>query len=297
MIETENSISIKDSSDETFMADVIEASKEIPVIVDFWAPWCGPCKTLGPALEAEINGNPKKIKLVKIDIDKNPGMAGQLRVQSIPAVFAFSNGQPVDGFMGAQTPSQIKAFITKIIDKFGPEDNGLETAVENANEMLKDMHYSDAVEVFKAIIAQDNNLPDAHVGLIKGLLGEKNIEAAKLVSDEIPLSLQNDVSIKTAIALIKIATQTLSVGSLTDLRDQFNKSPENITIKFDLALALIAEEKTTEAINMLLQIIEIEPDWNGGRAKSQIIEFLDSLGPNNEDGRAGRRKFSCLIFS
>ena len=164
MTQTENTISTTNSSDENFMEDVIEASKELPVLVDFWAPWCGPCKTLGPALEVAVNENRKKIRLVKIDIDKNPKMAAQLQVQSIPAVFAFSNGQPVDGFMGAQTPSQIKDFIKKIIDGFGPKDDGLSTTLENAKKMLDDKDYANAVKAFKAIIAQDDNLPDAHVG-------------------------------------------------------------------------------------------------------------------------------------
>ena len=297
MTQHETSVSIKDGSDETFMTDVIEASKQIPVVVDFWAPWCGPCKTLGPALEVAINENPKKIKLVKIDIDKNPSMAGQLRVQSIPAVFAFSNGQPVDGFMGAQTPSQVKDFVKKIINEHGPEDDGLKTAIDSANEMLQAKDYLGATKVFKAIIEEDKNLPDAYTGLIKSLLGERNINAAKLASKEIPPSLKNDTLIKAAIAQINLTEQTLSVGNLEELREKFLKSPNDINLEFDLALALISEEKNTEAISTLLHIIAAEPDWTDGKAKTQLIDLLDALGPTNETGRAGRRKLSSLMFS
>jgi len=297
MTQHETSVSIKDGSDETFMTDVIEASKQIPVLVDFWAPWCGPCKTLGPALEVAIKENPKKIRLVKIDIDKNPSMAGQLRVQSIPAVFAFSNGQPVDGFMGAQTPSQVKDFVKKIIDAHGPEDGGLTTAIESANEMLQAKDYLGATEVFKAIIEEDKNLPDAYTGLIKSLLGEKNINAAKSASNEIPPNLKNDTLIKAAIAQINVTEQTLSVGNLEDLREKFRKSPNDINLEFDLALALISEEQNTEAISTLLHIIAAESDWSDGKAKTQLIDLLDALGPTNETGRAGRRKLSSLMFS
>ena len=224
-------------------------------------------------------------------------MASQLRVQSIPAVFAFSNGQPVDGFMGAQTPTQVTEFIKKIVDGFGPEDDGLTTAIKNATEMLEQKDYINATEVFKAIIAEDNNILEAHVGLIKSLLGEKNIVASKLVADEIPQSLKADVEIKSLIAQIQILEQTLTIDSVSVLRESFLKDPENINIKFDLALALIAEEEPAEAIKVLLEIIKSHSEWNDGKAKVQILELLDALGPKDAVGRAGRRKLSSLIFT
>ena len=289
--------SIKDSSDEEFMVDVIEASKEIPIIVDFWAPWCGPCKTLGPALEAAVKENQKKIKLVKIDIDKNPSIAGQLRVQSIPAVFAFSNGQPVDGFMGAQTPAQIRDFIKKIIDGFGPEDDGLTAAIAKANDMLENHDYNNAIEVFTAVKAQDPNLPEAHIGLIKCFLSKKDIDEAKNVYEEIPDSIINNANVKTAFAQIQLARQTVAAGELIEIREKYLSSPENIDLKFDLVLALISEEQHEEAIDNLLQILQKEVNWSRDRAKNQLIELLDALGPENRIGLAGRRRLSSILFT
>tara|TARA_A100001011_G_scaffold202308_1_gene210686 strand:- start:4511 stop:5419 length:909 start_codon:yes stop_codon:yes gene_type:complete len=297
MSDLANTPIIKDSTDETFLVDVIEASKEMPILVDFWAPWCGPCKTIGPALEEAVIENSKKIKLVKIDIDKNPNIAGQLRVQSIPAVFAFSNGQPVDGFMGAQTPGQIKQFIEKIIKSYGPEDNDLSSAVESANEMLEENNISGAIEVFEAVKAQDPNLTDAHFGLIKSFLANKDIAAAKDAYDAIPESIRLTPDIKTALAQIQIAEQTLTAGKLADIEEQLLLSPKDLKIKFDLAMAFMSENRTQDAINTLLEIIKTEPSWNGGKAKNRLVELLDALGPKDPVGRTGRRNLSSILFS
>ena len=287
---------IKESTDESFMVDVIEASKELPIIVDFWAPWCGPCKTLGPLLEAAIIENNKKIRLVKIDIDKNPNIAGQLRVQSIPAVFAFSNGQPVDGFMGAQTPSQVKEFIKKIVVGFGPQDDDLTVAVKSAQDMLNDQNYLGAIDVFQAVISEDPNLPSAHVGLIKGLLANKQHTEARIAFDAIPNAIKNDANVKTTYAQIQLAEQTSSAEKTDVIKQKLLLSPEDLNIKFDLALGLIAEKQNEEAISTLLQIVQTEVDWSDGKAKKQIIELLDALGPDSHEGLIGRRKLSSILF-
>ena len=293
----DNSNSIKDSSDEEFVTDVVEASKEMPIIVDFWAPWCGPCKTLGPALENAVKANSKKLKLVKIDIDKYPAVASQLRVQSIPAVFAFSNGQPVDGFMGAQTPAKVSDFVKKIIENFAPKNSDLENSIATAEEMLLQKDYTGALEIFKAIIIEDINLAEAHAGLIKCFLGQKDILSANETANKIPIDLKKNASVKAAIAQIQLAEQTSTAGNLNDLKQQSARFPNDFKIKFDLAISLISEEEHEEAINVLLNIISEEPEWNEGKAKTQLIELLDSLGPTSQEGRRGRRILSSIIFS
>ena len=293
----DNSNSIKDSSDEEFGTDVIEASKEMPIIVDFWAPWCGPCKTLGPALENAVKANSKKLKLVKIDIDKYPAVASQLRVQSIPAVFAFSNGQPVDGFMGAQTPAKVTDFVKKVIENFSPKNSDLESAIATAEEMLLQKDYTGALEIFKAITVEDINLAEAHAGLIKCFLGQKDILSANETANRIPVDLKKNASVKAAIAQIQLAEQTSTAGNLNDLKQQSAKFPNDLKIKFDLAISLVSEEENEEAINVLLNIISKKPEWNDGKAKTQLIELLDSLGPTSQEGRRGRRLLSSIIFS
>ena len=288
---------VKDVNEETFMDDVIEASKTSPIVVDFWAPWCGPCKTLGPALEAEVKATNGKIKMVKIDIDQNQNLASQMRIQSIPAVFAFVDGQPIDGFMGAKAPSELKSFIDKLLEKVTDDDGDLSEAIAVANEMLNAGEFNDAAETFEAILGEDPESALAFVGLFNARMGAKKINDAKTMLEEIPDALKNKAEILALQAQIDLSNQAEGVGEINDLRSTLINDENNHQARFDLALALFTKGDTSEAIQELLTIFRVDQEWNDDAARQQLFKFFDILGSENPITLSGRRQLASMIFA
>ena len=288
---------VKDVNEETFMDDVIEASKTSPIVVDFWAPWCGPCKTLGPALEAEVKATNGKIKMVKIDIDQNQNLASQMRIQSIPAVFAFVDGQPIDGFMGAKAPSELKSFIDKLLEKVTDDDGDLSEALAVANEMLNAKEFNDAAETFEAILGEDPESALAFVGLFNAKMGAKKINDAKTMLEEIPDALKNKAEILALQAQIDLSNQAEGVGEINDLRSTLTNDENNHQARFDLALALFTKGETSEAIQELLTIFRVDQEWNDDAARQQLFKFFDILGSENPITLSGRRQLASMLFA
>ena len=288
---------VKDVNEETFMDDVIEASKTSPIVVDFWAPWCGPCKTLGPALEAEVKATNGKIKMVKIDIDQNQNLASQMRIQSIPAVFAFVDGQPIDGFMGAKAPSELKSFIDKLLEKVTDDDGDLSEAIAVANEMLNAEEFNDAAETFEAILGEDPESALAFVGLFNAKMGAKKINDAKTMLEEIPDALKNKSEILALQAQIDLSNQAEGVGEINDLRSTLINDENNHQTRFDLALALFTKGDTSEAIQELLTIFRVDQEWNDDAARQQLFKFFDILGSENPITLSGRRQLASMLFA
>ena len=288
---------VKDVNEETFMDDVIEASKTSPIVVDFWAPWCGPCKTLGPALEAEVKATNGKIKMVKIDIDQNQNLASQMRIQSIPAVFAFVDGQPIDGFMGAKAPSELKSFIDKLLEKVTDDDGDLSEAIAVANEMLNAKEFNDAAETFEAILGEDPESALAFVGLFNAKMGAKKVNDAKKMLDEIPEALKNKAEILALQAQIDLSNQAEGVGEINDLRSTLTNDGNNHQARFDLALALFSKGETSEAIQELLTIFRVDQEWNDDAARQQLFKFFDILGSENPITLSGRRQLASMLFA
>ena len=288
---------VKDVNEETFMDDVIEASKTSPIVVDFWAPWCGPCKTLGPALEAEVKATNGKIKMVKIDIDQNQNLASQMRIQSIPAVFAFVDGQPIDGFMGAKAPSELKSFIDKLLEKVTDDDGDLSEAIAVANEMLNAKEFNDAAETFEAILGEDPESALAFVGLFNAKMGAKKINDAKKMLEEVPDALKNKAEILALQAQIDLSNQAEGVGEINDLRSTLTNDENNHQARFDLALALFTKGETSEAIQELLTIFRVDQEWNDDAARQQLFKFFDILGSENPITLSGRRQLASMLFA
>ena len=290
-------ILIKDVNEDTFMDDVIEASKSSPIVVDFWAPWCGPCKTLGPALEAEVKATNGKIKMVKIDIDQNQNLASQMRIQSIPAVFAFVDGQPIDGFMGAKAPSELKVFIEKLLEKVTDDEGDLSEAIAVADEMLEAEEFDDAAETFEAILGEDPNSSLAFVGLFKSKMGAKKLDDAKKMLEEIPDALKNKSEILALQAQIELTNQAEGIGELNDLRKLLSTDVNNHQVRFDLALALFTKGETSEAIQELLTIFRVDQEWNDDAARQQLFKFFDILGGEDPITLSGRRQLASMLFA
>ena len=287
---------VKDATDATFAADVIEASRETPVIVDFWAPWCGPCKQLTPVLEEAVKAAKGAVKMVKVDIDQNQQIAAQLRVKSIPAVFAFSGGQPVDGFMGALPASEIKAFVKRLAD-LGGKGNGLDEALAQGEEMLDKGAAADAAQVFAAVLAEDAANARALGGLARAELAVGDIARARQTLEMAPPEIADDPAIVAARSAIELAEQTQDTGEEAELKARLEANPDDHQARYDLALALLAGKDREGAVETLLELFRRDAEWNDSAAKAQLFKLFDSFGPKDPLTLSGRRRLSSMIFA
>jgi putative thioredoxin len=289
---------IKDVNEDTFMTDVVEVSQEVPVIVDFWAPWCGPCKTLGPMLEKAVLASNGAVRMVKVNIDNNQEIAAQLRVQSIPTVFAFHKGQPIDGFQGALPNSEIDAFVEKVVEAGGVDaSGGLSEALDSAEEMLEEGAAGDAAQVFSAIIEEDNQNVRAYSGLARAKLILDDIDGAEAVLNGVPAEIADSSEIDAVFAKIALARQTLDVGPLLDLEAAVTADPADSKARFEYSQALYAASNLGDAVAQLLELFRRDPDWDDGAAKIQLFTIFDALEANDPIVLNGRRKLSSMIFA
>ena len=287
---------IKDTDEKNFAKDVLQASREAPVIVDFWAPWCGPCKTLGPILEKTVTAARGKVRLVKIDIDKSPRIAQQLRIQSIPAVYAFHNGQPVDGFVGALPESQVKAFVNRLAGAAGP--GPIEEVLAEAKAAAVAGDQQGAIHVYQEVLAQEPDHPAALGGLAKLLAQAGQLDQAKQLLAKVPADQANHAEVAGAKAAVALAEQTSGAGGDTaELKQKLAANPADHQARFDLALALLKANQREQAVDELLELVRRDRNWNEQAARSQLVKLFEAFGPTDPLTKSGRRRLSSLLFA
>jgi putative thioredoxin len=286
---------IKDTTTQSFMKDVIEESRRQPVLVDFWAEWCGPCKQLGPVLEKVVKAAKGKVKLAKMDIDKYPQIPGQLGIQSIPAVFAFVNGQPVDGFLGNIPESQIIAFLERVTKgRIGGEEKDLLAAADAA---LAKGDAASAAENYAAVLEQDATNVAALGGLARAYLKAGATEQAKQTLALVPEVKRNDPAVAAARAALELAEQAKSVGPIAELEQKVLANPLDHQARFDLAIALSSKNRRQEAVDHLIDIVRRDRKWNDDGARKQLVQFFEAWGPTDDATVAGRKRLSSILFA
>ena len=286
---------VKDTTTQAFVKDVIEESRQQPVLVDFWAPWCGPCRQLTPILEKTVKAAKGKAKLVKMNIDEHPAIPGQMGIQSIPAVIAFVNGQPVDGFMGALPEGQVTAFIERLIkDRVGGEEKDL---LKQADALLADGDATGAVDLYAQVLAQDSGNVAALAGLARSYVRTGALEQAKQTLALVPEAKRSDIAVAAARAALDVAEQAKSVGPLAELEQKVSANAADHQARYDLALALNAKGRRSEALDHLIEIVRRDRKWNDDGARKQLVQLFDAWGPTDEATVEGRRRLSSILFA
>ena len=286
---------VSETTTQGFVKDVIEESKRQPVLVDFWAPWCGPCKQLTPILEKAVKAAKGKVKLAKMNIDEHPAIPGQMGIQSIPAVIAFANGQPVDGFMGALPESQVIAFLERVTkSKIGAEDQDMLKAADAA---LAAGSAADAAGLYGQLLAQDGGNVAALAGLARCYVQTGALEQAKQTLNLVPEAKHNEAPVAAARAALEVAEQAKSVGPIDELEKKVAANPLDHQARFDLAAALNAKGKRAEAANHLIEIVKRDRKWNEDGARKQLVQFFEAWGPTDAATVEGRKRLSSILFS
>ena len=283
---------IKDVNENTFAVDVIERSKEKIVVVDFWAPWCGPCKALTPILESQASKKIEHIEVVKVNIDENQTIASQLRIQSIPAVFAFSDGQPVDGFMGAKTEPEVEKFFEALIKKFSKNNSSF---YEEINNFLLEERFEEAKSAAVEII-KTNPSAENYSLLIRSIIGLGDLKEVEQVIESLTPELLKDTNVKNAISSYELIKNNKIEGSKEDTLDKIKENPSDLDSKIDYSKILFNENNFAECIDVLLEIYKKDKEWKDGYAKKQLLSIFEHLGSENELSKKGRRALTSLIF-